>query len=297
MSIGYFMTLDKNDEELLAWLRPTDVSINHMLARKKHEPTTGKWFLKSGEFMTWSNASKASLWLYGKPGSGKTILCSSIIEHIIGLCNSTPSDQYAYFYFDFNQKWNGVDMLRSIIAQLCTCKKTVPREFHQLYQECKSYRSQVSQTHLLKAFPSLLANSYRTFIILDALDECPAGIDRTDLLNAIKDMIDSSSELYLNILVTSRRERDIAMKFTNLIDNAIGLEESVVDSDIALYVRRCIRSDQEFQEWDDDTKKNMEQILCKKANGMYDVLAYIANDDQVQVGRMSIENTTRLLVH
>lgn len=41
------IVLDQKDEKVLAWLNFVDTSANHDLARKKHEPTTGNWFLKS----------------------------------------------------------------------------------------------------------------------------------------------------------------------------------------------------------------------------------------------------------
>ena len=66
---------------------------------------------------------------------------------------------------------------------------------------------------LLKIFYALLTTSHRTFVILDALDECAAGRDRNELLDTIKEMIESSSA-YLNILITSRKEKDIEDKLT-----------------------------------------------------------------------------------
>src|SRR5277367_1671817 len=157
------VALDQKDEKVLAWLKFVDTSANHDLARKKHETTTGNWFLELPSFQEWTKATKASLWLYGIPGAGKTILCSTIIEHTIKICNSTPFDRYAYFYFDFNEKRTVVSMLSSIIAQLCTQKNAVPVELHQLYKQCDNGQRQPGQTNLLKIFFSLLTTSHRTF--------------------------------------------------------------------------------------------------------------------------------------
>lgn len=260
------MILDRKDKDVLAWLQSTDVSINHRLARRKHEATTGNWFLESEDFLNWAKATKASLWLHGIPGAGKTILCSTIIERVIEICNSNISDQFAYFYFDFNARWTVIDMLRSVIAQLCTRK--IPPKLRDLYQQCDKGQRQPDQISLLTIFSSLLTDSHRTFIILDALDECATGRDREDLLDVIKEMMDLSSK-YLNILVTSRREKDIEDKLKVLIDNTVPLEERVVDSDIVLHVRECLKNDDRLRDWDDDTQKNIEEMLCKGAHGMY----------------------------
>ena len=260
------MIQTQEDKEIISWLGFCDTSANHNLARRKHEATTGNWFFQTKAFMTWSNSTKASLWLHGKPGSGKTILCSTIIDHVMEMCHST-GDQCAYFYFDFSAKRTVADMLRSIVGQLCANKK-LPRELYHLYHhECLKGQRQPSQSSLFNVLCSILKTSHRTFIILDALDECAAGRDRKDLLNTIKDMINLSS-ISFNILITSRREKDIEDEFKNLIDDRIPLEESIIDSDIILHIRKRVEIDDELRDWDTDTKNDIEKTLCEKAHGM-----------------------------
>jgi hypothetical protein len=260
--------LNGEDKKVITWLGLNDALTNHDLARTKHEPKTGEWFFISDEFTRWTNSQKASLWLYGKAGSGKTILCSTIVERIISMCNSDSSDQYAYFYFKFDAKWTAVDMIRSIIAQLCISRRQIPFELRQMYEQCSRSQRQPSKSSLFEIFGVLLAPSRRTFIILDALDECTIGRDRNELLDTIKEMIKSSSA-YLNILVTSRKEIDIEKKLTSLVTTSICLEEAVVDSDIALHIQECLKNDDDLCTWDLDTKKKIKEELIKGAHGMY----------------------------
>jgi DNA replication protein DnaC len=63
-----------------------DPSTNHNAARKKHKPTTGKWFLESEQFVSWMHGRITSIWLHGIPGTGKTILSSTIIDRIDTSC-------------------------------------------------------------------------------------------------------------------------------------------------------------------------------------------------------------------
>jgi hypothetical protein len=255
----------KEDQEVLSWLSSTTSQKNHGIARKKHEPTTGNWFLQSDQFTQWSNATKSSLWLYGKPGSGKTIICSTIIDHIVEICGSGNA-QCAYFYFDFQAKWKDDDMLRSIIAQLCAGTNEIPRELHHLYQQCRTGQRQPHRANLLEIL-CLLTTSSRNFVILDALDECVASADRADLLETIDEMVKGSE--HLNVLVTSRKERDIEKKLKVLFDYNIGLEENVVDSDIALHIGKALENDVELSSWDLESKKDIERALLKGAHGMY----------------------------
>ena len=195
--------LNDQDEKVIAWLGLNDTSMNHDLAREKHEPKTGDWFLESDMFMTRENSRKTSLWLQGKAGSGKTILCSTIIEHIKGICDSNPSYQYAYFYFDFNenQKQTVVGLLRSMILQLCVGNASLPTEVHELYKQCTEGHQQPTLQGLIKVFSSLFTDSVRTFLIMDALDECN---EREELMKIISQIVNNSSGM-LNLLMTSGR--------------------------------------------------------------------------------------------
>jgi hypothetical protein len=86
------------------------------------------------------------------------------------------------------------------------------------------------------------------------------------LLETIGEMTTTSLK-YINILVTSRKEKDVTDKLKLLID-PVSLEESVVHADIALHVRERLKNDDELRQWDDDQKKKIEEDLTKGAHGM-----------------------------
>jgi len=100
-------------------------------------------------------------YLLGIPGAGKTILCSTIIEHMTALC-SQSSDYSAYFYFDDRQ--TVVGMLKFIVVQLCSTQSKVPSELHQLYTQCDHGRDLPDPTALMRVLLSLLTPDHRTFV-------------------------------------------------------------------------------------------------------------------------------------
>jgi hypothetical protein len=61
-------------------------------------------------------------------GSGKTVLCSTVIEAIKSMCESLPGRRIAYFYFDFwnTEKQRTDFFMRSIIRQLLAHESQVP---------------------------------------------------------------------------------------------------------------------------------------------------------------------------
>lgn len=275
--------LGEEDEKVLSWLIANKSQTNHNKARKKHQATTGEWFLQSKNFTQWIKSTKSSLWLYGKAGSGKTILCSTVIEHILALSRSSNL-HCAYFYFDFEYKWNVDDMLRSVIAQVCRSIGSLPRRLHQLYEECLRGQRQPFTPSLIEII-QLLTKSTQIVLILDALDECGAEPERVDLLEALEELVKGSDGLKL--LVASRNENDIERVLKPVFDDLIGLEENVVQSDIDVYIREHLKNDVKLRVWDDDTKSEIERTLVKGAEGMYISQGYAADLDQVSMGRMS----------
>jgi hypothetical protein len=72
--------------KMVAWLAPPDPGTNHATARQRHESQTGDWLLKSSQYQSWKTGAFRHLWMYGKAGCCKTILCSTAIEDIRNTC-------------------------------------------------------------------------------------------------------------------------------------------------------------------------------------------------------------------
>src|SRR5579859_105414 len=251
---------DQSRKDVLQWLSKTNPTSNHMAACSKHEPGTGEWFTSSREFTYWL-LPRRSLWLHGKPGAGKTVLCSTIIEHM--KMRSPPGSVCLYYYFDFNdpQKQNPTNMLYSLLAQLS--ESIIPLEVQHLYITCRNGTQESTITQLVDTLLSLTKRGSSIYIILDALDE---SRPLKELLQIIKTIIQSESEI--NMLVTSRREYEIGTWFQDLMNFKIAIEDQRVDMDINTHVRQCLKNDSILREWDEDLKLTITTTLTSKAHGM-----------------------------
>src|SRR5262249_5259430 len=145
-----------------------------------------------------------SLWLHGIPGAGKTILCSTIIESLQTRLLAYP----LFYYFDFcnHKSQSVVNLLYSLLGQLSVT--TVPPEIQSLYETCgcgtrDATISQLEDT-VLSVVNRIASESRITYIVIDALDECA---DQKTLLRVLSALCQSCS---LNVLVTSRQEKDIS---------------------------------------------------------------------------------------
>ncbi|KAF9728326.1 vegetative incompatibility protein HET-E-1 [Paraphaeosphaeria minitans] len=104
--------------KICSWLSAPDPSTNYHKAHKQRQAETGLWLLDGHKFTEWKERVGSRLWLYGIPGCGKTVLSSTIIEHLLQQCNGDTRTVTAYFYFDFNdtQKQDPDLMLRSLLT-------------------------------------------------------------------------------------------------------------------------------------------------------------------------------------
>ena len=149
-----------------------------------------------------------------------------------------PSVALAYFYFDFNDTENQKvsTLVSSLVVQLCSKRDDPPEQLVGLFKECKQSRRRATMRELKTLLSLLVRDLEDVFIVIDALDECPKGYERGELLQLIRD-IKSWSLPNLHLLSTSRQEPDIEDELTPLLTSAaIPIQGSEVESDIKLYI-------------------------------------------------------------
>ena len=255
--------LNAKQQKIVDWLKVCDPSTNHNAARNAHEPDTGSWFINSSEFVKWRDNEVRSLWLQGIPGAGKTILCSTIIDEIQKYCINRSEYCLAYFYFDFNDKKKQIvdNFLRSVIIQLLVYRQDIPIDIQSLYDSCRG--NQPTRDALITTLLSLLKTSSRTYIMIDALDEC---CERDEMVDLLKHLILSSDSM--NLLITSRKEQDIIMNLQCHIDIVICIQSAKVNADVDLYIRKCLDTDTKLKRCL-PVREEVIKALVEGVNGMY----------------------------
>jgi hypothetical protein len=158
-------------------------------------------------------------------------------------------------------------LLRSILAQLVQQTLVVPEFLRTFYD--KHQHSQPLEAGLLDAIKSMLLENTQTFIIIDALDECPnIGDDRADLCSILQ-QLHSWAHPRLHLLVTSRKEVDLCEALESLVTfPPISIQGSVVKSDIRRFVRSQLESDSKLKKWSDEIKEEVEKALIEGAGGI-----------------------------
>ena len=184
----------------------------------------------------------------------------------------------AYYYFDFKDaaKRDLRGLLTSLLLQLVDDSASCWGLLSQLHKECRDGSDQPSDIMLAKCLKNMLnfPGQIRTYIIIDALDECPNNIRtpsaREKVLNFIEDLVESKQS-NLFICITSRPEQDITTILDPLTPSSrrVSLHEEIGQRrDINSYVRSFVQSDRAMRRWRMEDRELVIDMLSKRANGM-----------------------------
>ncbi|KAH9969702.1 hypothetical protein BC827DRAFT_1262912 [Russula dissimulans] len=262
-------------QDIHRWLSPPDPSVNHNTACNVQHQVAATWFFDGGIYNKWKS-SPSFLWISGKPGSGKSILCSAIIEDIMVL-SEAGSANLAYFYCDFRDedKQSHHNLLLSILSQLSAqsnlCFDTVSR----IYTKHGESTRKPSDAALINCLKETLSHPSQQpfYLIVDALDECPnnSGMPsrREQVLDLIKHLVELSLP-NLHICATSRPEIDIKDTLEPLTSLRVSLHDQTGQrKDIIEYVSSVVYSDTKIRRWREEDKRFVIETLSERADGMF----------------------------
>lgn len=248
------------------WLAPPDPWMNHESARQRHEPETGAWLLQHKQYLAWKFGSIKLLWVYGKAGCGKTILCSTAIEDMRTHCNDASNIGHAIFYFSFtdNHKQSFQNLVVSLVVQLGT-KEPALSMLRQAYE--KTQRGQPGLDDLQKILFASLASYETVFLHLDAFDECPEtdGV-RHNVLRGIEELLQQATNV--RILLTSRDVPDVRCVVETLEAERLSIAAHTVNRDIQKYIATQLSRDRKLSRLDYNTRTLIGDTLAQKADGM-----------------------------
>ena len=181
----------------------------------------------------------------------------------------------AYFYFDFRDvdKQTLHNLLPSLLMQLSArsdpCRDVLSR-FRSTHD---SGEKQPSDRAMVECLKNMLTKvQVPTYIILDALDECPKISTIPQPREEVLELVDELVGLQLSnlhICVTSRPEPDIQAILGPLTARPVSLhDESGQHEDIANYVASIVDSDRRTRRWRNEDKDLVIKTLTEKADGM-----------------------------
>jgi hypothetical protein len=182
----------------------------------------------------------------------------------------------AYFYFDFRDvdKQRLHNLLPSFLVQLSARSDPCFDILSQLYSAHDRGARIPGDRAMVECLKEMLTFDVQqpTYIILDALDECPIMSSllspRGELLEFVIGLIDLRLP-NLHICVTSRLEHDIQAVLEDLTLNPVTLHDEIgQQQDIADYVTSFVYSNENMRRWRQTDKVLVIKTLSENADGM-----------------------------
>ncbi|KAF9631109.1 hypothetical protein BFW01_g1971 [Lasiodiplodia theobromae] len=262
-------TLVQNSQhkKLKEWLEPPDTSAAYMNARELRQAGTCHWFLTSEPFRKWKEKQIPLIWIHGIPGSGKTILSSSIIDDLKTKPQNT-ADVVLYFYFEYKTTADVTfaDMIGTFANHLFPQNKQAENDLQQLHNDNKGGLPPVDR--LVKTFEAMVSRFNRIQIVIDALDEIKRREDLLRLLTWIEATVGVPNGR-IQLIVTSRKEEDIESRLSSMGETVV-MSKDVMKDDIEKFVEEQIREDSDLKRWNGFPKAEeaIKSALIEKADGM-----------------------------
>lgn len=251
----------ESESAVLAWLRRPDVQPNLVAAVEKRQPGTGEWLLQLDKFREWVAGPEQFLWLTGLPGSGKTVISSTVVATLLKAARGTEN-AVVYFYFDFHveEKREVGSLLRVALAQLATQNKAAFEELRKLYQSCEEGQRQPTTDELLHAATQASGHFPNVYAVVDALDECR---EPRKAVESLKHLCEAQN---VHVMAVSRKDADLERAMRGTLE--IRLEGPKVDADIASYVQQRILMSDYMGDWPVEEQEKVEDFLKSRAESM-----------------------------
>ncbi|KAH9931798.1 uncharacterized protein B0H18DRAFT_67400 [Fomitopsis serialis] len=257
-------------ESLLAWLSPMDSEEKYRRSLNLRVKGSGQWVLRHATFKSWYNSVSSILWINGNPGSGKTILVSSVIKGILKF--EEPDEALAFHFCDFSDAvtTDPVEVLRALLAQLIQ-SGGVGRlsKIPELVAQMKERKLPPASVHDLDLLLKATADGRKIIIVLDALDECPNPSKKT-LLDCLSRLV-LHETAHIRLLLSSRKHEDIANALRGCLSICL---EDIQESrhhlrDMELYIDDALRTRDRLSDLPLHEKVRVKDSLLNGADGMF----------------------------
>ncbi|KAE8362702.1 hypothetical protein BDV27DRAFT_159526 [Aspergillus caelatus] len=252
-------------QTIIDWLTPVNYATQQNDFIAQRQQGTGEWVLKSSEFQHWLEQTNQTLFCPGIPGAGKTIITSIVVHHLHDQFQNNPSVGIAYLYCNFKQQdeQRPVDLIINLLKQLVLGQSTIPEAVRGLYNRHKPKQTRPSLNEIRNTLHQVAALYSRTFVVLDALDECQAAPDGRDML--IREIFDFQANTKANLFATSRLIQEIEAKF----QRAVRLEIRANDTDVQRYLHDKLQNCPSLISQNNSLQEEIQKKITKAVDGMF----------------------------
>jgi hypothetical protein len=173
----------------------------------------------------------------------------------------------AWFYCDGTRNLSARTDIRyilgSILRQLLEASEKSKGSHLKSLKQLQETANDTVDSKLANLFIDTILSTSKTFsqvyIVVDGIDECPK---RTELCESILKL----SGANVKVLITSRRERDIADLLHN--QNQVEISKDSSSADISIHIDWMFENDKKLTAIKSDLKKQIKSELLSSSSGM-----------------------------
>ncbi|KAK2037850.1 ankyrin [Colletotrichum somersetense] len=195
-------------EKLLAWLTPLNFVRKQRDILGSADPYNC-CLLASDSFRTWHDDDLRSLWCFGAPGAGKSVVAASVYADLIKQHKEdSVAVMIAFCSFDDEESQSPRNLIASLLKQVLQTRGSsrVPSKLKEHYS--KAATSKDGQLLSVESLTEFLREELKTYdaayVILDGLDEVSNIAERAAVVKAVHDIGAGAK-----VIITSRHSEDI----------------------------------------------------------------------------------------
>ena len=248
------------------WLCAVDYAAQQSDFINRREEGTGLWLLESTSFRSWLGEDKKTLFCPGIPGAGKTIITSIVVDYLLNEFRAHSKVGIAYLYCSYTRQHEQklVDLMSCILVQLMKTRSEPPRHVSDMCLRHMRKGTRPCTREIVEAIHSVLAECSRTFIIIDALDECSNVGRARDML--LEEIFKLQEEHPIALFATSRSLPGVVSKFQN--PSCTSLEIRASDQDVRRYLERHVTLLPTFVSRNKALQESIQSEIAQSVDGM-----------------------------
>ncbi|KAH7302967.1 hypothetical protein B0I35DRAFT_447536 [Stachybotrys elegans] len=262
---------------LLAWLgvEPIPQEEEQEKLLRDYMPGTSDWL--QGTLKPWletTSSQQSIVWLHGKPGAGKSVLCASLIDSL-----KDPSMRVLYYFCQHHHpSVTSSQILRALVRQAVAFDAgLIPAAYINFAARSTSPTRSVLREMLFGSAnnPGMLAELSICRVIVDGIDEC--GDDEQKLI--VGDLMQAalkSASSNCKLLMSSRDIRNISKALgkrrQDIFEISLSREQRFLNDSIRSYVGKRLADirDESTDLWATEGMVNdVQQAMIERADGMF----------------------------
>jgi NACHT domain/Heterokaryon incompatibility protein (HET) len=230
------------------------------------------WILENSDYQRWRDDQSRLLWIKGDPGKGKTMLLCGIVNEL--KISMAKTELLSYFFCQATDSRinNATAVLRGLLYLLVDQQPSLVLHIRKKHDHAGKalFEDANAWVALSEIFTNILQDpSLRsTYLIVDALDECVAGLPK--LLDFIVQK--SSVSPHVKWIVSSRNLPDIEGRLKRAghkMTLCLELNAKSISTAVSIYIRYKVLQLAQRKEYNDKTRDAVLDYLFSNANNTF----------------------------